>query len=146
MWQPLTAEVRGMPTDTIVTVQDTTVMYVAGEKGKPIAEQAPQAMRDLEARLTSLTGRKFYGVVLGDEYRACVTVAPNDEAHPLPHPTWIIPGGRYVRRRLLDWESNLHTIGAVFEELRRRPDADPSRPAIEFYRSQKELLLMVPVR
>ena len=102
-------------------------------------------MRHLEAGLTSLKGRKFYGVVLGDEYRACVTVAAGD-ADQRPFPTWIIPGGRYVRRRLLDWESNLHTIGAVFEELRRRPDADPSRPAIEFYRSQKERLLMVPVR
>ena len=61
-----------MPTDTIVTLQDTTVMYVAGEKGKPIAEQAPQVMKDLEARLTSLTGRKFYGVVLGNEIpRVC---------------------------------------------------------------------------
>ena len=37
-----------MPTDSIVTLQDTTVMYVAGEKGTPIAEQATHAMRALE--------------------------------------------------------------------------------------------------
>ena len=134
-----------MPTDTIVTLQDTTVMYVDGEKGKPIAEQAPQAMKDLEARLTSLRGRKFYGVVLSNEYRACVTVAPNDEVHSLPHPTWTIPGGRYVRRRIPDWENNLRLIGQTCEELRHRSDADPSRPTVEFYRSQKELLVMVPI-
>ncbi len=134
-----------MPTDTIVILQDTTVMYVAGEKGKPIAEQAPQAMRDLEAKLTTLKGHKFYGVVLGDEYRACVTLDPTDEAQSLPHPTWTIPGGRYIRRRIPNWESNLHLIGPTCEELRRRPDADPSRPPIEFYRSQKELLVMVPI-
>ena len=145
MGEPLTAELRAMPTDTIVTLQDTTVMYVAGEKGKPIAEQAPQAMRRLEAGLASLKGRKFYGVVLGDEYRACVAVAAADADQHL-FPTWTIPGGRYVRRRLLDWSSHLHLISPIFEELRRRPDADPSRPAIEFYRSERELLLMAPVR
>lgn len=131
--------------DTIVTLQDTAVMYVAGERGKPIAEQAPQSMRQLEAGLASLKGRKFYGVVLGDEYRACVTLVATD-AGRRPFPAWTIPGGRYVRRRLLDWGSHLHLIGPMFEELRRRPDADPSRPAIEFYRSERELLLMAPVR
>ena len=134
-----------MPPDTIVTLQDIPVMYVGGEKGKPVAEQAPQAMRDLEARLSSLRGRKFYGVVLGDEYRACVMLAATD-ADQHRFPTWTIPGGKYVRRRLLDWGSHLHLIGPMFEELRRRPDADPSRPAIEFYRSERELLLMAPVR
>ena len=61
-----------MTTDSIVTVLDTSVMYVAGETGKPIAGQAPKAFKELEAKLSSLKGRKFYGVVLGDEYRACV--------------------------------------------------------------------------
>jgi len=29
--------------------------------------------------------------------------------------------------------------------LARRPDLDPTRPFIEFYRSQKELVVMVPI-
>ncbi len=48
-----------------------------------------------------------------------------DDASSLPHQTWTIPGGRYVRRR---------------------PDFDPTRSCVEYYRSRKELLLMVPVR
>ena len=103
-----------MPTDTIVTVQDTAVMYVAGETGKPIAEQAPKAFKELESKLASLKGRKFYGVVL--------------------------------RRRLPNWEDNLHLIGPTFETLCRRSDFDRSRPRIEYYRSQRELLVMVPVQ
>jgi len=132
--------------DTCVTVPDTRVMYVAGEAGKPIAEQAPKPFKELEAKLASLNGRKFYGVVLGHEYRACVSIDPNDDPLALPHPTWVLPGGRYVRRRLSDWENNLHLIGPTFETLCRRSDFDPSRPCIEYYRSQKELLVMVPVR
>jgi hypothetical protein len=135
-----------MAADTIVTVPDTVVMYVAGETEKPIAEQAPKAFEELEAKLPSLKGRKFYGVVLGHEYRACVTIDPNDDPLSLPHPTWMLPGGRYIRRRLSNWEDNLRLIGPTFETLCRRSDFDPSRPCIEYYRSQRELLVLVPVR
>ena len=135
-----------MTPDTIVTIQDTAVMYVAGETGTPIAEQAPTAFKKLEAKLSSLKGRKFYGVVLGDEYRACVAIDRKDDPFSLPHPTWTLPGGTYVRRRLLNWEDNLHLIGQTCETLRRRSDFDPSRPVIEYYRSHRELLVMVPVQ
>lgn len=135
-----------MNPDTIVTLPDTVVMFVAGEAGKPIAEQAPKAFKALEARLPSLRGRKFYGVVLGDEYRACVAVNPGDDPRLLPHSTWTLPGGKYVRRQILEWEQHLDLIGPTFQELLGRPDVDASRPCIEFYRSQKDLLVMVPVR
>ena len=133
-------------TDVIVTVPDVGVMYVAGAKGKPISEQAPEAFTRLEATLPSLRGRRFYGVVIGEEYRACVAIHPDDDPRALPHLTWTLPGGRYVRRRIPNWEANLHLIGPAFEALRRRADFDPSRPCIEYYRSQRELLVMAPVR
>ena len=135
-----------MSCDTVVTLPDTVVMFVAGKAGEPIAAQAPEAFKALEARLPSLRGRKFYGVVLGDEYRACVAIDSTDDPRALPHPTWILPGGKYVRRRILDWEEHLDLIGPTFQALLRRPDVDRSRPCIEFYRSQKELLVMVPVQ
>ncbi len=64
----------------------------------------------------------------------------------LPHPTWTLPGGKYVRRRIPNWEDNIHLIGMTCETLSGRSDFDPSRPYIEYYRSQGELLVMVPVR
>ena len=134
-----------MPNDTVVSLPDIPVMFVAGERGRPIPEQAPGAFRKLEATLPSLKHRKFYGAAVGDEYRACVAVDPGEEPSSLPHPAWTIPGGKYVRRRIPDWERNLHRIGPAFAELRVRYEVDPSRPFIEHYRSQRELLLMVPV-
>ncbi len=134
-----------MSTDTIVEMRDIAVMYVVGETGRPVAEQAPKAFKELEEKLPSLKGRKFYGIVLGDKYRACVAIDPNDDPLSLPHPTWTLPGGKYVRRRIPNWDQHLDLIGPTCQTLRRRSDFDPSRPIIEYYRSQKELLVMVPV-
>jgi hypothetical protein len=132
--------------DHILTIDPIPVMYVAGRKGAPFGQQAIEAFDQLEAKLPSLKGRKFYGAMSGGEYRACVALDQNLEASPLPYPTWTIPGGKYIRRRIRNWEKNLHLIGDTFEELSERPDFDSSRPCIEYYRSQKELLLMAPVR
>ena len=134
-----------MASDTIVKNGPVFVMYAAGLKGAPIAEQAPIAFRQLEAGLSSLKGRKFYGVIIGDEYRACVAIDQNSYVSSLPFPTWTIPGGRYIRRKIPDWEINIHLIGPSFDDLFGKPYFDSSRPLIEFYRSQKEILLMVPV-
>jgi hypothetical protein len=135
-----------MSRDSIVTIPDIAVMYVAGEAGRPIAQQAQAAFPALEAKLPTLKNRKFYGVGVGDEYRACVAIDGRDDPAALPHPRWTIPGGRYARRRIADWEHNTAQIGPAFEPLRQRPDFDPSRPWIEFYRSRRELFVMVPVR
>jgi hypothetical protein len=131
--------------DTIVIIEPIPVMYVSGKKGAPVPEQAPEAFAQLEAGLSSLKGKKFYGAIIGDEYRACVGIDAHSE-QSLPYPKWTIPGGGYVRRKIPNWEVNLHLIGPIFEDLCQRPDVDFSRPFIEYYRSRKELFLMVPVK
>jgi hypothetical protein len=78
--------VKAPKSDSIVTMPDIPVMYVAGERGKPFQEQAPDSFSRLEGKLSSLKGRKFYD------------------------------------------------------------DIDTSRPCIEFYRSQRELFILVPAR
>lgn len=134
-----------MTTESIVQISDIAVAYVAGERGKPIAEQAPAAFDKLEAKLATLKGRHFYGVVIDGEYRACVALRPEDDLDGLPHPTWIIPGGKYARRKISDWEKHRDEIGPTMMQLRDRKDFDVSRPCIEYYRSQRELLLMAPI-
>jgi len=44
-----------------------------------------------------------------------------------------------------DWEQHRDEIGPTMPP-RDRGDFDPSRPCIEYYRSQRELLLMVPIK
>jgi len=135
-----------MEQSPVVTLPDIPVMFVAGARGRPVAEQAPLAFRQLGTALESIKQRKFYGVLLGDEYRACVAIDARDNVDALPYPRWTVPGGRFARTRIPDWEANLHRIGPAFGALRARGDVDPSRPAIEHYRNRRELLILVPVR
>ncbi len=133
------------PRDTIVESPPVEVLYVAGDSTRPIAEQAPLAVERLESSLTSLRGKKFYGVVVDGEYRACVQVNSDADIAELDYPKYVVPGGRYVHRRLVDWDQQVELIGQSVAELCDRVDFDPSRPVIEFYRSHSELVIKVPV-
>lgn len=134
-----------MPVDTVVDSSPIEVKYVAGDKNKPISDQAPVAMEQLESSFTSLRGERFYGVVVDGEYRACVGVRPDNENEALNLPSFTVPGGRYVHRKLADWDNDVGLIGRSVNELISRPDYDANRPVIEFYRSHTELVIRVPV-
>lgn len=133
-----------MPSDSIVDLDTVPVVYVQGESGEPINVQAPSAFSILEGSLASLSGRKFYGVVIGNEYRACMAVNTDDETD-YGFPCWAIPGGRYVRRRLAGAHEQPELIAPAVDELCSREDYDSTRPVIEFYRSKDEVVLMAPV-
>jgi len=135
-----------MMSDSIVVIQDIPVMFVAGDRANPISEQAPSAFAELEAKLETLKGRHFYGVIVDGEYRACVGLRPQDDRHNLPYRTWVIPGGKFARRKLTSWERHRDQIGPTMLKLRERGDFDKSRHCIEYYRSQRELLLMAPIQ
>jgi hypothetical protein len=126
----------------LVTRDPITVMYVISPNG---TEGAAEAFDRLEAHLPSLKGRKFYGTLLNGEYRACVELEPQDRPADMGLETWTIPGGPYVRRKLPDWPEHVTEIGKIFGALAAEHPRDPARPNVEFYRSQKELLLFMAV-
>ena len=125
-----------------VTLDDIVVMCVVASGGP---SDAPAAFQALEAPLKSLKGRRFYGTYLAGEYRACVAIEPSDDPAALGLPTWTIPGGKFEKRKLTDWQSRLPEIAATFIAMAREFDADESRPSVEFYRSSHELVLFLPV-
>lgn len=137
-----------MSADSYVERNEIEVLRVrANMKGKGPAE----AMQVLEAKLPSIKGRKFYGTfrVLpdGEEYYACVERTPLDDPTTLGLEVGIVPGGLYVRRKVLDWERVIAEgkLGGIFQEMVKRYRIDSGRPEIEFYRSMTELHLLVPV-
>jgi hypothetical protein len=133
--------------NSYVELQEIPVLRVKADmKGK-----GPSAAFDLlESRLPSLKGRKFYGTFQfkpdGEEYYACVARVDSDDPGKMQLETGVIPGGWYARSRLMDWEKNLSKLPSLFEEMARTLDGDPERPSLEFYRSQAELQLFLPVR
>jgi hypothetical protein len=132
-----------MTQDTIVDFPETSVGYVAGDAERPIHEQAPVAFRTLEASLPTLRRRRFFAALVGPEYRACVA-REDGNGDPSLSP-WVIPGGRYARRKIRDYHAQVSAIGKNFAEMRCRTDYDPSRPCVEVYRSQHDMYVMVPV-
>ena len=104
----------------------------------------------LESKLPSLKGRKFYGTFRvtpdGEEYYACVARTESEDPGVMGLEGGTIAGGWYARRKLMDWEKKLSLLPALFMELARAVEVDPSRVSIEYYRSRSELHLLVPVR
>lgn len=119
----------------------------ADMKGKGPAE----AFRALESRLPNLKRRRFYGAFRllpeGEEYYACVERSPDDDPKTMALEIGTLPGGLYVRRKVLDWESVVRAgkLGEIVQEMVHRYPVDTARPELEFYRSRSELHLLVPV-
>lgn len=126
---------------------ETNVMYFSLQG----IGNARLAFDHLESKLSSLHGRKFFGYYDPDteEYRACVEITPED---PSPEKIglrkWIIPPGKYVYEKILQWSGKTNSIGPTIEKLIRenRGIVDFSRPILEYYKSLNELRIMVPVQ
>jgi len=135
--------------DTIVDRPPVEVLRVRAD----LHGAGPKAAFDeLESKIPSLRGRRFYGTIRmtpeGEEYHACVERLATDDPARLGLESAVIPGGRYVRRKVLHWEE-IVAAGRMAElgaDLAARFDIDPSRPSLEFYRSMTELHVLMPVR
>ena len=125
-----------------VELNAINVMYVIADGGPA---GASDAFRKLEARLPGLKGRRFYGTYSGEEYRACVQMRPDDDPAALGLATCVVPGGKYARSKLVDWQERTPEIGETFNQMGEEHCADASRPTIEYYRSSRELVLLFPI-
>ena len=127
-----------------ITLEDISVMYAVSENGPMGAAAVFKKIED--AINWELKGRKFYGVMQNGEYKACVSKIYSDDPNKLGLLTTTIPGGKYARTKIADWEKHVEEISSTFDKLRKDHTIDTSRPDIEFYRSQKELFLFVPIQ
>ncbi len=109
------------------------------------------AMQQLESKLPSLKARRFYGAFRslpdGEEYYACVERLPTDDPGRMGLEVGRLAGGRYARRKVLDWEAVIRAgkLGELFDDLATRHRPDPSRPSLEYYRSSTELHILLPI-
>lgn len=129
-----------------VTLNDIEVMFVQSPNGPA---GAGEAFNKLETRLASLKGRKFYGTYQYStgEYRACVALENDLEPKQLGFEVSTIPGGKYAQEKLKDWHQYVDEIPVIFQKMSQefQERIDSNRPSIEFYKSQKELILLLPI-
>ena len=107
-----------------------------------------RAWAGLEEAVGSLCGRKFYGVFdpVSREYRACVELREGDDPRRLGLDVGALLGGRYARVRLTGEPPAVYAlIAPTMKRLAQRPDCDPDRPSIEFYRRREVIDLLQPV-
>lgn len=112
-------------------------------------EGIKSAFNRLENKLMSKQGRQFFGAVhLNNNefnYKACLVQNGIDEHLALGLENYTIPGGKYVTNKLLNWTKNTHLIKEMFNEMEHKYRFDASRPQLEYYKSNRELVLMLPV-
>lgn len=119
-------------------------MYVVSPNGPQAAEEA---FKKIENAINwELKGRRFYGAMVGNEYRACLAIKDPEEPKRLGFPTWTIPGGKYAKAKIKDWVKHIPEIATTFDQLRKQYEHDTSRPAVEYYESMRELNIFLPIK
>ena len=103
--------------------------------------------------MRSLKGRKFYGLVYetekGVEYFAGLVPDSDLEERKfaaLGFEITEVPEGTCARLKLEDWLSKTDQIGPCFGAMIQEFGVDSSRPQMEFYRSMRELHLLLPIK
>src|SRR3954449_6892822 len=129
----------------IVDRKDVRVMFrrTADEQGA-----IDEAVAEVETAIGSPRGRKFYGAFdpTSNEYWFCVQWREGDDAAALGLEEGTLSGGRYARQRLRGESPAVYgLIQPTMERLAQRPDRDPARPWIEFYRRHDLIDLLLPV-
>jgi hypothetical protein len=126
------------------TINDIQVMFV---ETKDIPRGIPGAFTSLERVIGSLKGRKFLGVMYSNsKYWAALEIGETDDPKKLGLRVGTIPGGLYAYKKINGWSMKTvsQQIPVGFKEITSQSKIDPTRPFIEFYRSQRELFLMAP--
>lgn len=107
-----------------------------------------QAWPVFEHSFDSLRGRKMMGLIFDDEdiYRMCSVKLDRDVDIPLHLYETVVPGGSYLRMRMVGAPPVIYTqIPKAFEVLFENADHDESRPHIEYYRREGEVDCLVPI-
>jgi hypothetical protein len=98
--------------------------------------------------LVGLRGRRMYASVdtAAGTYTTCTPVRDGDDPQALGLDVGVLPGGDYLRGRLVGEPPAVYQqIGPGMAELERLVGRDPSRPLVEFYRRRDQVELWVPV-
>lgn len=125
-----------------VNLSEMPIMFIRSDGGPALSSKA---FNKLESGLKSLKGRKFYGLINGDNYLAGVVINKEDNPSEIGAEVGVIPGGKYFKEIINDWPHNLDKIKPTFEKMESEHKIDRLRPCMEFYKSQTELVLYLPI-
>jgi hypothetical protein len=106
-----------------------------------------QAWAEFETAV-GLRGRKFYGAFdpTTTTYSVCAVLRAGDDPAAFGAERGTLPGGLYARVRLHGDPPDIYEqIGPTAQRLAQRPDADHTRPTLEYYRRHDVIDVLVPL-
>lgn len=124
---------------TVFGFQVTTFPIGIGEAFDSLIEMVPEGL-----------GRSYYGIshITSDGkvvYLAAVEEKKNGEAEKNSCERYSIEKGKYLVTGIKDWREKIDSIKGVFHEMMVQPDVDHSKPCIEWYKNDDEMLCMMSV-
>jgi hypothetical protein len=124
-------------------------MQVVGLQVQRFPEDVKTTFGKIEQKLITKSGRQFFGAlsVQKDDvaYKACMVPTDEFEHLALGLELYMLPGGKYVTNKLVNWSKNTHLIKEVFSEMEFKYKFDAQRPQLEYYKNNRELILMLPI-
>ena len=124
-------------------------MQLMSIKAEPFYGGIVTAFAHLQNALPSLKGRLFYGtcrcIGTETERRACVAPLVEGEFELYGLERFVVPAGNYARAVLHNWQLESPQRKAIFTDMAKQFIEDTARPQIEFYKSQTEMWLYLPI-
>ena len=91
--------------------------------------------------------RSFYGISFMKDgvmtYVAAAEEKFNGEAEKYTCERYTIEKGEYLTVRINEWRKKTDQISKVFHEMMRDPGADKTKPGVEWYKDDDQMLCMV---
>jgi hypothetical protein len=118
--------------------------------GKPVPA-FPNGIGDaFEALVKMIPGgfnRSYYGISKMEDnkmvYIAAAEELNDNEAEKYNCNRYIIEGGDYFTITVADWRTKTDSIKNIFDQLVKDDRTDKSKPGIEWYKNEKEMLCMM---
>jgi hypothetical protein len=119
-----------------------------GVKVKTFPNDIGKAFDGLTKMFPEGDNRSYYGIAKmaengNMEYYATAAETYNGEVEKYKCDRYTIEKGEYMTEPLHDWQKKTDSIKNVFEVMIRDSRVDKTKPAVEWYKNDKEMLCMV---
>ena len=95
--------------------------------------------------------RSYYGISKMDSngsilYYAAVEETVDGEGKKYGYDYYTIEHGKYLSVAVKDWRSNIACIKDIFHDMVQDKRFDPTKPCIEWYKNESEMLCMLKTK
>lgn len=120
---------------------------VFGFQAKTFPHGIGEAFAELIKMLPEGDQRPYYGISEctkeGFIYKAAALETYDGEAEKYGCEKYVVEKGEYLTETVLDWRSKTNCINSVFGEIFKDEHCDKSKPCIELYKNEEEMICMV---